>query len=424
MAASLLPGRTKKESLMHTSFGHLTYCTNIHPGESWQDHFDALQQHVPVVKKTISPDQPFGIGLRLSNKASVQLAKEDALQNFRQWLQEQSCYVFTINGFPYGSFHQTIVKDKVHEPDWTTMQRVDYTIRLAQILAAVLPDKIEGGISTSPLTYRHWQKSRGDREAAFARATCHMLQVVKALIKLKVSTGKTIHFDIEPEPDGLLESGTEFLEWYNKYLLPMGTTYLQEQLQFDKSDAEKAIKEHVQLCYDVCHFAVGYERHVEVLQQLQLQQIKVGKIQISAALKGIFSGSESDRQKIIDGFRQFNEPTYLHQVVAKMNDGNLKRYADLPQALQHADDTCVNEWRAHYHVPIFIDKYDALQSTQKDIQKVLQLHCEQPFTTHLEVETYTWDVLPQSLKLPLTQSIIRELHWVLHEMNVLKEVDA
>ncbi len=154
-----------------------------------------------------------------------------------------------------------------------------------------------------------------------------------------------------------------------------------------------------------------------------MQQIKVGKIQISAALKGIFSRSKSDRQEIIDGFRQFNEPTYLHQVVAKMNDGGLKRYSDLPQALQHADDTFVKEWRAHYHVPVFIDKYDALQSTQKDIQQVLQLHCAQPFTKHLEVETYTWDVLPQSLKLPLIQSITRELHWVLEEMNMLKEVD-
>ncbi len=381
---------------MHTPFGHLSYCTNIHPGESWKDHFNALRQHVPVVKKTISPDQPFGIGLRLSNKASVQLAEEEALQIFRQWLQDQSCYVFTVNGFPYGSFHQTIVKDKVHEPDWTTMPRVNYTIRLAQILAAVLPDKIDGGISTSPLTYRHWHVSRVDRNITFVRATSHILQVVIALIQLKLSTGKTIHLDIEPEPDGLLESGAEFLEWYNKYLLPMGTSYLQEQLQLEKSAAEKAIREHVQLCYDVCHFAVGYERHKEVLQQLLLQQIKVGKIQISAALKGIFSRSKSDRQEIIDGFRQFNEPTYLHQVVAKMNDGGLKRYSDLPQALQHADDTCVNEWRAHYHVPVFIDKYDALQSTQKDIQQVLQLHCAQPFTKHLEVETYTWDVLPQS----------------------------
>lgn len=409
---------------MHTSFGHLTYCTNIHPGESWQDHFDAIKQHVPVVKKTISPDQPFGIGLRLSNIASVELAKEETLQNFRQWLQEQGCYVFTINGFPYGSFHQTIVKDKVHEPDWTTMLRVDYTIRLAQILAALLPDKIEGGISTSPLTYRHWHEGQDEKQNVFVIATSNILQVLKVLVQLKLSTGKTIHLDIEPEPDGLLESGAEFLEWYNKYLLPMGTSYVQEQLHFDQSEAEKVIKEHVQLCYDVCHFAVGYERHEEVLQQLQLQQIKVGKIQISAALKGIFSGSKSDRQKIIDGFRQFNEPTYLHQVVAKMNDGSLKRYADLPQALQHAEDTSVIEWRAHYHVPLFIDKYDALQSTQKDIQQVLQLHGEQPFTTNLEVETYTWDVLPQSLKLPLTQSITRELHWVLEEMNMLKEVDA
>ncbi|MBO9684737.1 MAG: xylose isomerase, partial [Flavisolibacter sp.] len=105
---------------MKTTYGHLTYCTNIHPGETWADHFAQLKEQVPGIKKAISPDQSFGIGLRLSNTASLELRKEENLKEFQQWLKEQDCYVFTMNGFPYGGFHNTTVKDKVHQPDWTT----------------------------------------------------------------------------------------------------------------------------------------------------------------------------------------------------------------------------------------------------------------------------------------------------------------
>ncbi len=401
---------------MQTAFSHLTYCTNIHAGETWTEHFAALQQHIPVIKQRICPTQPFGIGLRLSNVASMELIKDENLRQFKQWLREQDCYVFTMNGFPYGGFHHTVVKDNVHAPDWTTPQRVDYTIRLAQILAAVLPDGMEGGLSTSPLTYRHWHKTVEEKVTAFERSTATVLQVVAALIQLKKTTGKTVHLDIEPEPDGLLESGAEFLQWYHEYLLPMGMSFLKERFQLDKEATEKTIKEHVQLCYDVCHFAVGYEDHAAVMQQLKEHGIKIGKIQISAALKAVLPAVE-ERAGVIDAFRQFNEPVYLHQVIAKKEHGALKRYADLPDALKEADDPAVQEWRAHYHVPLFIEKYGALQSTQKDIQEALRLHRQQPLTTHLEIETYTWEVLPQHLRLPLAESIIRELQWVLAELD-------
>jgi hypothetical protein len=409
---------------MQSPFGHLTYCTNIHAGESWNDHFEALQQCVPVVKQSVAPGQPFGIGLRLSNEASISLQNEENLQALRLWLQENQCYVFTLNGFPYGGFHRTVVKDQVHAPDWTTAQRAEYTIRLAQILAALLPGEMDGGISTSPLSYRRWFKSYGEKHTAFEQATANILQVVKALIQLKEATGKTIHLDIEPEPDGLLESGAEFLQWYNEYLLPMGASLLDDQLRYCKDDAVKAIKEHVRLCYDVCHFAVGYESHGGMLQQLKMQHMKVGKIQISAALKGVLSEDAAERESVYKAFSRFNETTYLHQVIAKRKDGSLERYEDLPQALQKKDDLSVGEWRAHFHVPLFIENYGALQSTQSDIREVLQLQGEQPFTAHLEVETYTWEVLPEELKRPLSESITRELQWVLEEMKVLKSENS
>jgi hypothetical protein len=423
MAEAILFDTTKKDSIMRTPFGHLTYCTNIHAGESWEHHFEAIQNSIPVVKQNLSPDEPLGIGLRLGNAASTALTKAENLRTFRNWLQQCQCYVFTLNGFPYGGFHHTVVKDKVHEPDWTTMQRVDYTIRLAQILAALQPGSIDGGISTSPLTYRHWYKSN-EEEHVFEKATLNILQVVKALVQIKQTTGKSIHLDIEPEPDGLLESGKEFIRWYNEYLLPIGIPFLQEQFQWGSHDAVRVLKEHVQLCYDICHFAVGYEHHADVLQQLKIQDIRVGKIQISAALKGVLSDKPEERSAVINAFKQFNETTYLHQVVSKSKDGQLKRYKDLPQALQDADDPSAGEWRAHFHVPLFVENYGALQSTQKDIKQVLQLQREQPFTNHLEVETYTWEVLPKQLKLPLSESIIREMQWVLQEIKTYKEVDV
>ena len=151
---------------MQTRNGHLTYCSNIHAGESWKEHFDKLKEHIPVITQRISPLEAFGIGLRLSNVASLELRKQENLEEFKRWLAENNCYVFTMNGFPFGGFHNTVVKDKVHAPDWLSPERVSYTIRLAQILAAILPDGVDGGISTSPLTYKFWhQVAAGSRPA-------------------------------------------------------------------------------------------------------------------------------------------------------------------------------------------------------------------------------------------------------------------
>lgn len=397
---------------MDTHYGQLTYCSNIHPGESWEEHFAQLQLHIPLIKKQINPGGRFGIGLRLSNIASLELKKEKNLLAFIEWLQKNACYVFTMNGFPYGSFHHTIVKDQVHAPDWTTRDRVDYTMRLAEILSQLLPEDMEGGISTSPLSYRHWYSAE-QMDTVFKKTTDHLLEVIIKLIEIKNVTGKTIHIDIEPEPDGLLESGIEFLNWYEEYLLPPGTSLLNKHFGWTDEMSVNALKEHVQLCYDICHFAVGYEDHQQVTALLQQKNIRIGKIQISAALKAGISTVVEERKPVINAFEQFNETTYLHQVIALQNNGELKKYRDLPEALQQADDPLTTEWRSHFHVPLFVENYGVLQSTQQDIINVLHLHKHHPLTRHLEIETYTWEVLPDALKLPMTDSIIREMQWVI-----------
>ena len=165
---------------------------------------------------------------------------------------------------------------------------------------------------------------------------------------------------------------------------------------------------HIQLCYDVCHFAVSYEEPQTIVNQLNDLGIKVGKIQISSAVKIDLQENKDAKLKAI---QSFDEPVYLHQVVAKNTDGTFQKYRDLPDATA-ADTHLHNEWRIHFHVPLFIESYGLLDSTQADIVKTLNVQKATPFTKHLEVETYTWGVLPAAIQKPIGESIVRELEWV------------
>lgn len=393
---------------MQTPHGHLTYCSNIHPGERWDEHFKTLQENLPYIKSQLSHNAPFALGLRLANDASIELSNPERLTEFKNWLAANDIYVFTMNGFPYGGFHATRVKDDVHTPDWTTVDRTEYTKRLFHILAQLLPEGMEGGVSTSPLSYRYWWQSEEETQQAIKIATENILQVADTLIELRRTTGKTMHLDIEPEPDGILENGQEFIDWYADYFLPKGIAYLQETHNFTPEDAKEALLTHIQLCYDVCHFAVSYEDPQTIVNQLNELGIRVGKIQISSAIKIDLRENKEAKLKAI---QSFDEPVYLHQVVAKTTDGTFQKYRDLPDAT--AGDTHLhNEWRIHFHVPLFIESYGLLDSTQGDIINTLTVQKATPFTKHLEVETYTWGVLPADMQKPIGESIVRELEWV------------
>jgi len=397
---------------------HLSYCTNIHPGESWAEVFQQLQTYFPPLKKKLSPDQPFGIGLRLSNLASEELLQGEQLSEFKQWLQEQELYVFTMNGFPYGGFHHQAVKDDVHKPDWTTTARLEYTNRLAHILAALLPEGMEGGISTSPLSYKPWfAEEKSKVKTVFNNATDHLVSLVEELLQLKEKSGKTIHIDIEPEPDGLLENSNEVVSYFQEWLLPAAAKALQASRGLTKEEAHAAVLNHIQLCYDVCHFALAYEKPAEAFAKLRHAGIKIGKIQLSAALKTDLPKDVETRGELAETFARFAESTYLHQVVERGDDGELTQYPDLTFALQHIRKPNAVEWRTHFHVPLFTQTYNGLESTQQDIVDVLRYIQQEPLTAHLEVETYTWDVLPEDMKKDLSESIQRELEWVLSTIN-------
>ncbi len=133
---------------------HLAYCTNIHRGESWEETFHSLKQDTMAVKQQVAPDEPYAIGLRLGAAAAKQLSQGSHLRDFRHWMDQNNCYVFTINGFPYGTFHGTRVKEDVYRPDWTSQERLDYTNLLFDLLVEMLPEGVEGSVSTVPVSYK------------------------------------------------------------------------------------------------------------------------------------------------------------------------------------------------------------------------------------------------------------------------------
>jgi hypothetical protein len=397
---------------METKHGHFSYCSNIHPGEIWHEHFAELQKNVPLVKEQIAPYEKMGLGLRFANQASIDLQNPSEFERLKGWLKKEDLYVFTLNGFPYGGFHNTIVKDDVHTPDWTTKDRYDYTLRLAHLLANLLPENLnEGGISTSPLSYKYWWNNSEELTNATEKATHHLVDIVIELAKIEKETGKWIHIDIEPEPDGILENFTEFVEWYESTLIPLGTEYLQNKGFYHSVDL---IKRHIQLCFDICHFGVSYDTPANCIKELNQKGIGVGKIQISSALR---VDLRTNPQEKIDELKKYHEPVYLHQVKALLKNGEYLQYQDLDEAIQDYSADKFDEWRIHFHVPLFLANYGLLGSTQKEIIDTLEVQKSQAFTRHLEIETYTWAVLPTEFQAPIHESIAREIEWVKTILN-------
>ena len=388
---------------------HVTYCTNIHPSSGLEEVTANLERYAVPLKAEFAPNIPFGIGLRLSGQESCEVLEDGNLAHFKTFLDERGLYVFTMNGFPYGPFHGQEVKANVHAPDWRDEERVRYTLRLIQILEHLLPDGMAGGISASPLSYKAWVDGS---TSTWKTLTDNVVRVAEELYKVR-GRGTFIHLDLEPEPDGLLENSEEVVRFYQDYLLDYGAKRLAGRLNLSEDGAQEVLLKHIQICFDTCHVALAYEEPADVLARFEEVGIKVGKIQVSSALKVDLPPNKAEREEAAESLRSFVEPTYLHQVLQKNEDRTLTQYPDLPDALPHIQNAQATEWRVHFHVPIFTERFGELSSTQEGIVKTLDLLKEKTFTEHVEIETYTWDVLPEDLKVDLLDSIKREYDWVL-----------
>src|SRR4051812_46062595 len=232
---------------------HLTYCTNIHAGETWAEISASLDTYVPAIKRSVSPRQRFGLGLRLSGIAAAELARPETLDRFQHQLDELGAYVFTMNAFPYGPFHGTRVKEHVYAPDWRSQERVRFTSETARILAALLPEDGFGSISTVPGGFKPLARD----PVAVAAVRDNLLQAASDLVALERETGRTIALALEPEPCCLLETTAETIAFFEEVLLAPGSLARFRQLaRLGAADPEPALRRHLGVCYDVCHGAV------------------------------------------------------------------------------------------------------------------------------------------------------------------------
>ena len=385
---------------------HLTYCTNIHAADGWPAVFAALKQYAPALKARFSPDAPFGVGLRLSARDARELI-DNGVGPLKLFLEDHGLYVAIINGFPHGSFHRSVVKADVYAPDWRDPERVRYTSDLIDILSVILPDNVDGGVSTVPLSYKRWIGNAG--KDAWRLMLAHVVDVAATLVRLRDRRGTFIHLDIEPEPDCVIETTGETLTFFQTQLFTDGAVQLAAALNVDADEARRLLADHIRVCFDCCHFSVEHEDPKDALTTIADAGIGVGRIQLSSALRVEMPSTPEQRSNMVDRLRPFADSTYLHQVIRHDGRG-FEHFPDLDQALAQPN---AGDWRIHFHVPLFTSEYDGLGSTQPDVRRVIELAAARRMTSHLEIETYTWDVLPARLKIDLLESIAREYDWVL-----------
>lgn len=358
----------------------LAYCTNIHPGESWAETRANIETHTLRVKELVSPDRPFPVGLRLSARAAFELA-DNEIDRFGKWLAEHGCFVPTINGFPYGRFHGAAIKENVYLPDWRSPERVFYTKRLADLLGAWLPADVTGSISTVPVGFRS-----AITNADMPLVRRNIIETLNHLADIRQRSGSEIVLSLEPEPGCVIETTAELVQFIDSLAL------------------SSAQSRFIGVCLDCCHQAVEFENPADCLRLLADAGLRIGKVQVSSGLviENIEEIRESDLKRFID-------PVYLHQVAARRPGGEIERFNDLPEAI--AKWGCgPGEWRIHYHVPVFAERFGPFGTTRFFLEEIIPMLDP---SILLEVETYTWDVLPPELRLPeVAGSIVREMMWV------------
>lgn len=374
------------------------YCTNVHAGASLAETRTNLEKYARAVRQSVSPEEPLGVGLWLSAAAARQMRQEGLEPHWAEWLADIGLTPFTFNGFPHGDFHQKIVKHDVYLPTWADTERLRYTLDLIAIQHALLPVGMEGSISTLPIAWGipspEWN--------VLNTAAANLRHAAEELAALESRTGRLIYLCLEPEPGCALQRSEDVVRFFEQHLLPGGN--------------ERTIRRHLRVCHDVCHQVVMFEEQADVMRRYQSAGIGVGKVQVSSAVRLNLRETPTDeRTGALAQLAGFNEPRYLHQTVVQATaEATPVFHEDLSLALANAEP--VGEWRVHFHVPIYLERFGLLQTSRAAILECLRAACET--THHWEVETYAWSVLPPELRqTDLATGIAEEIRWFRNQID-------
>ncbi|AZZ56381.1 metabolite traffic protein EboE [Rathayibacter iranicus] len=370
---------------------HLSYCTNVHPAEDLAGVVRQLDVYAGPARVAAGLDT-VGVGLWIPRDLAAQLvASAEDRAVLRAALQRNGLEVRTLNAFPYAAFHAEVVKLAVYRPDWTTPERLQYTIDCARVLADLLPAGADGSISTLPLGWREGWGAADD-----AAATRQLALLVEELRDLRRSTGHAIRLAIEPEPGCILDTVDDVVDWLHPRIGVVDPAF-------------------VGVCLDTCHLAVSFVDPASAVRRIRDAGLRVVKVQASAALHLEDPAGRA-------ALTPFVEKRYLHQTRENGVDGVL-RVDDLPEALETLPGT--GPWRVHFHVPLHHRPEPPLSATTAVLaEAVSAVDAAWPSDDiHLDVETYTWSVLADA-PADLATGIGAELAWAAEHLLTTASRDA
>lgn len=371
----------------------LSYCTNVHPGQTVAEVEAGLDRFTVPVAGGFG--EPVAAGLWLAQPVVQELlAAADTAQQFADGLARRGLTCHTLNAFPYGNFHAERVKEKVYVPDWSTESRLAYTVGCAKVLAALLPQGVEGSISTLPLGFKGFDHPPGFLYAAMTR----LIVAARELDRLRDETGTMIRLAIEPEPFCALETTAEAIDFFRRLWV-----------EAERRGVAEIVRTHLGLCFDVCHQAVEFEDVGQSVRELAAASVRINKVHITCALQ---LDNPAQNHDGCEALKRYAEPRYLHQTLARGPDGRLARAVDLTEQLVDnppADFLEADAWRVHFHVPVDAERLGPLATTRPALREALAEIAALDYPPHLEVETYTWEVLPGDGPPDLVEGLTREL---------------
>jgi hypothetical protein len=233
---------------------------------------------------------------------------------------------------------------------------------------------------------------------------------VAHLVKLEQDTGKIVTLGLEPEPRCFLETTDETITYFQDYLFaPQTAEQLAKKAGINAADAAAAMKKFMGVVFDIGHQSVGYEDIPASLHKLVAAGVPIVKLQEAASMY-----IPDVTQEKVDALQAFAKTIYLSQT-CQLKDGTQQWFLNLEDAFEDwQKNPGPREWRTHFHVPVFLTELGhGFGTTRFGLEQALAVHKQTPLSTHLEIETYTWDVLPDHLKTgDIVEYVTRELDWV------------
>ncbi|GGK93975.1 metabolite traffic protein EboE [Streptomyces flaveus] len=446
---------------------HLAYCSNVHQAEDLDGVLAQLAAYAEPVRERLGVDR-LGIGLWLARDVVTELVGDGrALARLKDELSLRGLETVTLNAFPYAGFHREVVKKDVYLPDWTDQVRLDYTLDCARVLTALLPDDARrGSVSTLPLAWRTpWPAERANT----ARRALDRL--AEGLATIERETGRPVRVGFEPEPGCVVETTAQAVRELGgldpeRLGICLDTCHL--AVQFEDPGAALArlaaaglpvVKVQASCAVEAddpadpaARAALGRLAEARFLHQTRTRVAAQGSWGTFSGpgegrgpgvagpriprQRGLAAGEQADGTRHVcglggptgpDGSGCARQPGGGGVSSAgpspvggpagpdrwdTLGEGTIVGVDDLPEALAGGLPADRGPWRVHFHAPLHAEPEPPLRTTAPQLTAVLAGLLGGPVAgcDHIEVETYTWSVLPRP-PADLAGGIAAELTW-------------